>query len=76
MTMPGLSLTRQLPTEPSDGRDWIELQIPPGRGPQQVRIYIDEINGSADNRKVRIRITAPPTVGIFRGELLMRGLRG
>lgn len=71
--MSGLSLTRQLPTEPSDGRDWIELQIPPGRGPQQVRIYLDDIEG---DQKARIRITAPPTVGIFRGELLMRGLRG
>ena len=74
--MPGLSLTLQEPSDPPDGRDWIELQIPPGRGPQQVRIYVDEIRGNADNRKVRIRITAPPTVGIFRGELLMRGLRG
>ena len=70
--MPGLSVTRQLPTDPSDGRDWIELQIPPGRGPQQVRIYLSQIDGE----RAQIRITAPPTVGIFRGELLMRGLRG
>lgn len=70
--MNGLSLARQLPTEPSDGRDWIELQIPPGRGPQQVRIYLSQIDGE----RATIRIIAPPTVRIFRGELLMRGLRG